>query len=206
MELTKYYAVVALSTTGGTRKPRSSADDSTQDVKHYVCQLIDTVSQRLAFLQSAASLFPQGAQMLALLSPPSPPSPSFCPDNICTAVLSAATYRRELHNPLLNCWQLGAGRHRWQKGVSGDCHWVEGGGRYRPGLPSGLGAGTLPQGIFNVYSTESLSGVGSHLAQNVVLSGRFHWSWRGDEGGGGGRMQQSELISQDSGRKRTGTD
>lgn len=74
---------------------RSSADDPTQNIKHYVCQLIDTVSQRLAFLQSAALLFPQGAQMLALLLPP---SHLFAPDNICTAVLSAATHRREHHN------------------------------------------------------------------------------------------------------------
>jgi len=52
---------------------------------------------------------------------------------------------------------------------------AQGGGRRR-WLPSGLGAGTLPRGIFNVYSTESLSGVGSHLAQNIVLSGQFLWS------------------------------
>lgn len=45
------------------------------------------------------------------------------------------------------------------------------------GLPSGLDAGDLPWGISNVSLTEKLSGVGSHLAQNVVLSGRFQWSW-----------------------------
>lgn len=45
------------------------------------------------FLQSAALLFPQGPQMLALLSPP---SPSFHPDNICTAVLSAKTLQLAL--------------------------------------------------------------------------------------------------------------
>lgn len=72
---------------------RSNANDSTQDVKHHVCQLIDTVSQRLAFLQSAALLFPQGPQMLALLLAP---SPSFHPDNICTAVLSTETMQPAL--------------------------------------------------------------------------------------------------------------
>lgn len=40
------------------------------------CQLIDTLSQRLARRQSAALLLPLGAQMLALLSPP---PPSFLP-------------------------------------------------------------------------------------------------------------------------------
>lgn len=72
---------------------RSNANDSTQDVKHHVCQLIDTVSQWLAFLQSAALLFPQGPQMLALLLAP---SPSFHPDNICTAVLSTETMQPAL--------------------------------------------------------------------------------------------------------------
>lgn len=89
-----------------------------------VCQLIDTTSQRLAFLRSAALLFPRGAQMLALLSPA---SPSFRPGNICTAVLSAATHGQERTNPFLNCWQQGAGRHRWQEGVSGDWHQAGGG-------------------------------------------------------------------------------
>lgn len=60
----------------GHDEPRSRADDSSQDVKHDARQLIDTVSQRLAPLQSAALLLPLGAQMLALLSPP---SPSFLP-------------------------------------------------------------------------------------------------------------------------------
>lgn len=31
-------------------------------------------------------------------------------------MLLAATHRRERHSPLLNCWQLGAGQHRWQRG------------------------------------------------------------------------------------------
>lgn len=120
MELTKYYAVVALCTTVWAfprpLQARSSVDDPTQDVKHHVCQLIDTESQRLAFLQSALLLFPQGAQMLAC-----------CRRlhhlfNLTTSAqlgLSAATQRWERHNQLLNCWQLRACRHRWQEGCQG---------------------------------------------------------------------------------------
>lgn len=105
MELAKHYAVVAPCVRLCRVFPRplgarSSADDSMQDIKHPVCQLIDTVSQGLAISQSAALLFPQGAQMLVLLSPPSPYI-FFCPDNICTAVLSAATHRRGMPQPAL---------------------------------------------------------------------------------------------------------
>lgn len=42
--------------------------------------------------------------MLALLSPP---SPSFRPDNICTAVLSAVARRQERNNPALELLTAG---------------------------------------------------------------------------------------------------
>lgn len=113
MELTRYRAVETLCATvwggfWGLYKPQAAPMIPQRSVS----------AHWLVFVQSAALLFPQGAQMLALLSPP---SPSFRPDNICTAVLSAATRRQERNNNrLLNCWQPGAGRHRWQGGVSGD--------------------------------------------------------------------------------------
>lgn len=55
MELTKYYAVMALGEDrgkegGGLGVGASNEPGARQDIKQHVCQLIDTVSQRLAFL------------------------------------------------------------------------------------------------------------------------------------------------------------
>ncbi|KAK5888199.1 hypothetical protein CesoFtcFv8_016722 [Champsocephalus esox] len=101
------------------------------------------------------------------------------------AVATVAVYspRQHLHSCVVCCHveagtpkpalELLTARGRSEQmagGVSGDWHRVRGvaGRDYGSHLASVLAL--CPGGIFNVYSTESLSGVGSHLAENIVLS------------------------------------